>query len=355
MKKPALDGGSSALLKRAGAPAGARIHANKWAFGAPAPAAAYSPIGTYGMPHGRCCGGGQRLHSRDDLLEMDDGRLNKMKADLEKEVEDLEEDIKGLKEKNGAELGKLKKRLSDMDAAYKKLGQDAIARTAKFTSAKAKTSKEFNGLLDGTEKANKEIAQLHASMDKLRSYLDPYVDKFVSGKGWPHGCKCPKAKAVLVRLQATLGLTSVDLDAPRARQSLLRRAARASKPADMEKYKLVRSVQQLEEKRAMLMKTKTEEISSFGNQQRYTLDRIDAAKIKAKVKATTEKKYEDSDADLEKHLKTQIDAAKDYMKSSTSQVDRLKANEKTAQKEFATFKAELAKCKCLGTPAVVSL
>lgn len=323
---------------------------------APAPAAVptYSPLGTYGMAPCKRCGGG--LHSRDDLLDMQDGTLNKMKGALEDEIEELEGEVKALKQKNGAELGKLKKRLSDMTDAYKKFDKDSIARTAAFAGQKANTSKVLDGLLDGTAKANAEITELRETMIKLRNHLNPYVDNFISGKGWPKDCKCAKAKALLQRLQVTLHLAGVDLstavfddEVPKIvpRQSLLRKSIKASKPADLEKYKLVRSVQQLEEKRAKLMQDKSTEISSYGQVQRVTLDRIDAAKIKAKLKVTTESKYKTLDADLEKHLKSQIESAESYKKASTAQVARLKENEKKALKLFGQFQAALKKCKCL--------
>jgi len=308
-----------------------------------------------GMPPCKRCGGGG-LHSRDELLATDDGELLKMKDDLTNEVEGLEKELDDLKKDNGEELGKLDKRLSDLNAAYKKFGEDAIARTSKFADAKAKASKDLSGSLDGTEKAQEEISTLNANMNKLRTFLNPYVDKFISGKGWPHGCKCAKAKALLQRLQASLSMAKIDLSgasaeetaAPARRgEALLRRSAKTLKPADQEKYKLVRAVQQLEEKRAKMMQEKSEEITGFGQQQRITLERIDTAQAKARLKATTEQKYKDSDASLEKVLKSQNDAAGTYLDSAKAQLARLKKNEAASLELFKSFKAELTKCKCL--------
>lgn len=307
----------------------------------------------YPMRPCKSCGAA-RLHSRDQLLAMDDGDLNKMENDLSKEVEDLEKDVDDIKKKNGEELGKLDKRLSDMNTAYKKFGEDTIARTTKFTDTKAKASKDLDASLESTENTHEEIAQLHESMDELRKYLNPYVDKITSGKGWPHGCKCPGAEALLQRLQVSLQLASVDLgnvgdaeEGKRQGEALLRRSAKISKPADMEKYKLVRTVQQLEEKRAKLMQEKTLEITGFGQKQRTALDRIDVAKVKTSLKASTEQKYEESDASLTKVFKTQMDAAGSYLDSAKTQLARLKKNEQASKELFKSFKAELQKCKCL--------
>lgn len=313
--------------------------------------AAHGPYGTYGMRPCKKCGGA--LHSRDDLLAMDDGELNKMKAKIGEEVVVLEGDVEDLKEKHGAEIGTLNKRLSDMNAAYKKLGEDTIARTTKFADAKAKASKEFSSSLASTEETHIEIAKIHASMDKMRTTIAPYVDKFISGKGWPKGCKCPGAKALLQRLQATLHLASLDIDTEdtevpvRRAESLLRRSAKTSKPADQDKYKLVRVVQQLEEKRAKLMQDKTNAITGFGEQQRLTLDRIDTAKIKANLKATTERKYKDSDEAVAKLHKDGTDAAKSYDESAKAKLARLKKSEGDSLKLLKEFNAELTKCKCL--------
>jgi len=312
---------------------------------------ARGPHGTYGMRPCKKCGGA--LHSRDDLLAMDDGELNQMKAKIGEEVSVLEGEVGDLKEKHGAELGKLNKRFSDMNAAYKKLGEDTIARTTKFADAKAKASKEFSSSLDSTEKTHTEIAKLHVSMNKLRTTIAPYVDKFISGKGWPKGCKCPGAKALLQRLQGTLHLASLDIDTEdtevpvRHAESLLRRSAKQSKPADQDKYKLVRVVQQLEEKRAKLMQDKTKAITGFGEQQRLTLDRIDTAQIKANLKATTERKYKDSDEAVAKLHKDGTDAAKSYDESAKAKLARLKKSEGDSLKLLKEFNAELTKCKCL--------
>lgn len=302
--------------------------------------------GPGGMPPCKRCGAA-RLHSRDELLNMEDSTLLKMEDDLSKEVEDLENDLDDMKKKQGDELGKLDKRLNVMNAAYKKFGKDAVARTTKFTNMKAKASKDLDSALEGTKTTHAEITKLYATMDKLRAFVNPYVDKLISGKGWPKGCKCQKAKALLQHLQASLHLASLDLsDAAGARpkEALLRRSAKAF---PQEKYKLVRAVQQVEEKRAKLMQEKTAGISGFGQQQRIRLDRIDTAKIKANLKASTESKYEESDVSLEGTLKSQIEAADSYRDSAKAQLARLQKNEEASVKVFEDFKAELKKCKCL--------
>lgn len=302
-----------------------------------------------GMPPCKTCGAA-RLPSRDDLLYKDDAELNKMKTSLSKEVEDLEEEVGAVKKKNEAELGKLKKRLGDMDAAYKKFGKDAIARSTKFADTKAKANKQLGQSLDNTDKNHKEISKLYASMDEMRKYLNPYVDKLVSGKGWPQGCKCPGAKALLQSLQATLRLAKVDLsadDGASPSQALLRRSAQTIKPADQAKYKLVREVQQLAEKRAKLMTEKTDAITGFGEEQRRALDRIHVAETKANLKASNERKYKDSDDDLEKKLGAQMDAAKSYEDSGKATLARLQKNEAASLKLFKSFKAALQKCNCI--------
>jgi len=298
-----------------------------------------------------------RLPSRDDLLVQDDGDLVKMKDSLSKEVEDLEEEVKGIKKKNEDELGKLKKRLDGMNADYKKFGEDSIARTAKFDKLKAKAKKDFSSSLEDTDETHKEIAKLYASMNELRKYLNPYVDKLISGDGWPKGCKCAKAKALLQHLEGTLRLASVDLSAAdtedsglptQKEESLLRRSSKISNSAyPQEKYKLVREVQQLAEKRAKLMEEKTLAITGFSEQQRITLDRINVVKTKSNLKSTTERKYKDNDDALEKQLKSQVDSAKSYLDSGKAQLERLKKNEADSMKVFKSFKAELQKCKCI--------
>lgn len=300
-----------------------------------------------GMPPCKRCSAA-RLHSRDDLLAMDDGTLLKMKEDISKEIEDLETDLGEMEKKNGAVLGKLNKRLNDMNAAYKKFGEDTVARTTKLTNTKAEASKKLDGSLDSTLKVHTEIAGLYASMNKMRSYLNPYVDKLISGKGWPHGCKfTAKAKALLQQLQATLSSANIDVsDVAMKRQALLRRSAKTSKPASQEKYKLVRTVSQLEENRAKLMQEKTAAISGFSSKQRITLDRIDTARIKANLKKNTEQKYVDNEADLKQNLKRQMDAADDYSSTAKKQLARLKKNEEASLKLFKSFSAELKKCKC---------
>lgn len=275
-----------------------------------------------------------------------------MKADLSKEVKDLQVEVDGLNEKHKVELGKLKKRLSDMDSTYKKFGKDAIARTTKFADTKAKASKEFATALNSTSKVHQETADIQASMAKMRSAITPFVDKFISGKGWPKGCKCPKAKALLQRLQATLHLASLDIDTeetsvPERREALLRRSSKMSKPAEQEKYLLVREVQQLEAKRAKLMEAKAQAITGYSQQQRITLDRIQAAKVKGNLKATQERKYKDLDTNLEKTLKGQTVAASTYLDSAKSKLARLKKSDAASLKLFKDFKAELQKCKCL--------
>jgi len=130
-------------------------------------------------------------------------------------------------------------------------------------------------------------------------------------------------------------------------EALLRRSAKTSKPADQDKYKLVRAVQQLEEKRSKLTEEKGQDMANYGQQQRITLDRIDVAKIKSRLKATTEQKYEESDVSLEKNLKNQVQAAGDYLDSAKTQLARATKDEAAANKLFASFKAELKKSKCL--------
>lgn len=315
---------------------------------------ARGPLGTYGMRPCKKCGGAN-LHSRDELLATDDGKLNEMQNDLTKQVGDLEDEVEELQKKHAAEIGKLNKRLGDMDAAYKKFGKDTVARTTKFAAAKADASKVFTGSLESTESTHAEIAKLHASMQKMREAVAPSVDKMISGKGWPKGCKCAKAKSLLQRLQAALNFASLEIDDTaedasvpgRKGEALLRRSAKMSKPADQKKYKLVRAVQQLEEKRAKLMQDKTKAITGFGEQQRITLDRIDTAKIKSNLKASTERKYKDSDENLAKALKDQNDAASSYLSSAKAKLARLQKAEAAGQKLFKEFRAELQKCKCL--------
>lgn len=308
------------------------------------------PLGTYGMrPCKKCGGAGSSMHSRDDLLMRDDAELNKMKNALEPEVEGLVADFKSLSAKDKAEIGKLEKRLSDAKAAYKKLEKDAVDRSTLFALSKAKAADGLGGMLNGTEENNAEIAEIHASMDELRHKLNPYVQGLVSGKGWPKSCKCPKAKALLQRLQATLHLASVDLDSVEAphRESLLRRSTKELKPADLEKYKIVREVMQLEETRAKLKSATTRETSLFSEKMRILLAYIEALKTKANLKKSTERKVEDSESDLEKHLKSQEAAATAYLKTSEAQVERFRKEEKTAKKEFADFMAALKKCNCV--------
>jgi hypothetical protein len=302
------------------------------------------PLGTYGMPPCKRCGT-SRLHSRDELLDTDDGDLTKMKDDLSKEVEDLDKELKEQKETNAAELGKLKKRLSDMDAAYAKFGKETVARTAKFTKLKAANSKKLDSSLEGNAKTQTEIKKVYESLEELRTFVTPYVEKFITG-----GCKCSKAKALLMRLQAEIRVVGIGAeiaaDTPVRSQALLRKSAKVVAP-DQEKYKLVRAVQQLEEKRAKLMQDRAADITDFSQKQRLTLDRIDAARIKAGLKANTEKKYEESDKSLEKVLKASAGAAARYLDNSETQLKRLQDNEKKSLKIFASFKAELQKCKCL--------
>jgi len=88
-------------------------------------------------------------------------------------------------------------------------------------------------------------------------------------------------------------------------------------------------------------------ITSFGEKQRITLDRIDVAKIKANLKATTERKYQDSDDSLEKTLKDQNKAAGSYEASAKAKLARLQKSEGASLELFKEFKAELTKCKCL--------
>jgi len=302
-----------------------------------------------GMPPCKRCSAA-RLHSRDDLLAMDDGTLLKMKGDISQQVEDLGTELDEMEKKQGAVLGKLNKRLNDMGVAYKKFGEDTVARTTKLTNTKAKASKKLDGSLDSTLKVHTEIAGLSASMTKMRSFLNPYVDKLISGKGWPHGCKfTAKAKALLQQLQATLNLANIDVSDVSAtkKQALLRRSAKSSKPASQEKYKLVRLVSQLEEKRAKMMQEKTAAISGFSSKQRITLDRIDTARVKANLKKNTEQKYVDIDADLKQNLKKQMEAADSYSSTAKTQLARLKKNDGAALKLFKSFSAELKKCKCL--------
>lgn len=244
-------------------------------------------------------------------------------------------------------LRNLKYSLAHAIADYKKFGEDAVTRSAKLSVTKAAASKALDGSLKTTEETHKKIEDLHSDMDELRKYLNPYVDKLIAGGPWPQSCKCQqKVKALLQKLQVELHLANFAVlsDAPKA--ALLRRSSKLATP-DQEKYKLVRVVQQLEEKRDKLMKEKTDEITGYSQKQRVTLDRINVAKIKTNLKVNTERKYEDTDSSLEKVLKDQTDAAKAYQDSAKSQLVRLTKNQDDAMKQFADFKAELQKCKCL--------
>lgn len=299
-----------------------------------------------GMPPCKRCG--VSGHSRDQLLAMEDGDLVKMKDSLGKEVDTLEKDLDALKEKHEKELGKLHKNLDKMNEEYKKFSEDSISRTGEFGEAKAKHAKALDDSLQGAADANEEIGKVHASMDEMRSYLVPYAEKIVDGS-----CTCEKAKTLLQNMQATLHLSSVDLganfEAPSRRESaLLRRSSRTSQPnLSTEHYKLVREVQQLEDKRAHLMQGKTESLTDFSTQQRITLDRINTAKIKADVKVNTEKKYAENDATLKKVHEDQEEAAGKYLDSAKSQLDRLRQSEKDSMEGFKEFKAALGKCGCL--------
>jgi len=329
------------------------LHAGVAAAAASTPQGAVLLAGPGGMPPCKRCGGGaSKVHSRDDLLAMEDGELRRMQDSLTKEVEVLDTDLEAQKKDHDDEIGKLHKRLSEANSAYKKFGKETAARSNKFAKTKAKASKDLDGSLDSTLQANNDIAKLHSSMHELRKAVNPVVDKFISGKGWPHGCSfTAKAKALLQQLEASLQM--VDLSdaaeaAPvRRGEALLRRSAKTSKPADQDKYKLVRAVQQLEEKRSKLTEEKGQDMANYGQQQRITLDRIDVAKIKSRLKATTEQKYEESDVSLEKNLKNQVQAAGDYLDSAKTQLARATKDEAAASKLFESFKAELKKSKCL--------
>merc|ERR1719486_666506 len=162
-----------------------------------------------------------------------------------------------------------------MNAAYAKLGKDSIARTAKFSSYKAKKSKKLDSALESNALWQQQIGDLYAKMQELRSYVTPYANKFVSGK-----CFCAKAKALLQQLQASLQLVDFDVEVAGTDQSmpsshsqvLLRKSAKVVVP-DPETYKLARAVQALEEKRAKLMQDEADDISGFSQQQRVTLER----------------------------------------------------------------------------------
>lgn len=300
--------------------------------------------GIGGMPPCKRCGV-SRGHSRDQLLAMDDGDLVKMKDGLSTEVEALSKEVAALKEKNGAELGHLDNTLTALNNAYKKSGEEEVERTAKFTAQKAAASKALGEALQSQEDDLSKINDMHGNMDEMRSYLNPLVDKLVSGKGWPKSCKCAKAAALLSHLQAVLRLASVEPS--RQGPALLRRSSKLSAAPPPEKYALVREVQELEDKRNKLMEEKSDSITGLATQQRIQLDRINAAKIRNNLQSNSALKYKESDASLEKVLKKQMDAASDYLDSSDSQLDRLDHQEHEAMQMFKAFKAELEKCKCL--------
>lgn len=305
--------------------------------------------GIGGMPPCKRCGV-SRGHSRDQLLAMDDGDLVKMKDSLSTEVEALSKEVGALKEKNGAELGKMDKTLTALNDAYKKSGEEEVERTAKFSAQKAAASKALGEALTSQEDDLSKINDMHGDMDEMRSYLNPLVDKLVSGKGWPKSCKCPKAAALLQHLQAVLRLASVNTgvaEPSRQGAALLRRSSKLSAAPPPEKYRLVHEVQELEDKRNKLMEEKSDSITGFSTQQRIQLDRINAAKIRNNLQSNSALKYKESDASLEKVLKKQMDAASDYLDSSDSQLERLDHQEHEAMQMFKAFKAELAKCKCL--------
>jgi len=300
-----------------------------------------------GMPPCKRCGAA-RLHSRDDLLAMDDGELNEMKDKLEKEVPELEEELEAQKAKHATETGTLGKRLDGINAAYKKLSEDSIKRTAKFSTAKAEAAKTLDDSIDGVAAANGEISDLHAALGQMHGMLDPFVDRLISGEGWPKGCKCDKAKAVLQQLKvALLNAGARRLDAATLLSSKRAVSAGALTPEEMAKYKLVRAVMQLEEKRAKLMTEKTEDMTSYSTQQRIMLDRIDAANVKSQLKARTEQKYEASDKELATKLDSQVAAAGRYRDSAQGKLDRLKKYKKEAMGLGLDFMKELKKCNCL--------
>lgn len=294
----------------------------------------------HGMPPCKKCGGG-RLHSRDDLLAMDDGDLTGMKDKLTNEVSDLENELGELKTKNSEEIGKLEKRLKDMNADYEKFGKDSIARASKFSNYKAENAKKFDDSIESTQNAADEIQKIHASLDELQTFLDPYVQKFIAGV-----CTCSKAKALLQRLQASLRSVNVHTS-ERHTEALLKTSGKTSNLPTDEKYKLVRAVQQLEEKSSTLRKEIQDAISGFSQQQRTILDRIDVAEKKSNLKASTESKYKEIDAASEKALKESVGAAAHYSDLAQTQLKRLQTNKDEVFKVFKSFKAELQKCNCL--------
>jgi len=300
----------------------------------------HGSLSSEGMPPCKRCSAA-RLHSRDDLLAMDDGDLTRMKDKLTSEVVDLEKELGELKTKNFAELGKLEKRLSDMNAAYEKFGKDSIASASKFSSDRAENAKKFEDSLGSTQSAADEMHKIHVELDELQTYLDPYVQKFIAGE-----CTCSKAKALLQRLQASLHLSNVGATEHHS-QVLLKTSGKIDSSADDEKYKLVRAVQQLEEKSSTLRKELQDGISDFSQQQRTTLDRIDATEKKSNLKATTENKYQDINTASEKALKASVGAAAHYSGLAETQSKRLQENKQEVFKTFKSFKAELQKCNCL--------
>jgi hypothetical protein len=264
-----------------------------------------------------------------------------MKDKLTGEVADLEKQLGELTTTNGAELAKLEKRLSDMHASYDKFGKDSIARASKLASDKAVNAKKVEESLESTQGAAGEVQKIHADLDELQTYLDPYVHKFIAEE-----CTCAKAKALLQQLQASLRL-SIGKAPGHYFEALAETSGRVGNSADDEKYKLVRAVQQLEEKSSGLRKDIQDAISSFSQKQRTMLDKIDASEKKANLKVSAEKIYQEMNTASEKALKASVGAAAHYSDLAETRLKRLQENKKKVFEIFQSFKVELQKCNCL--------
>jgi len=307
------------------------------------------PFTSHGMRPCKGCGS-SKLHTRDDLLAMGVQTLTKMKTDLTKETKQLQKEVDDQKEKNEDASEKLEKQVAALNVTYHKNINAAVKRTSDFAAEKAKAAQELDSSLDNTEKTHGDIYAKMDSLQKWRTYLEPFTDTMI--KGWPKGCKCGAAKALLQSIATSLHLGSVDVDdAAPPKQALLRKSAETTEVNLTPLRKLVKEVKDLEETRSKLTQEKQAGITGFSSQQRDGLNRKDVLNIKIRLQSAAETTNKELDATVKATLKKQKQAAKVWEDSASGALSRLKKHEGSAasglRQTFEELKVAAAKCPCL--------
>jgi len=275
----------------------------------PAPDAPVTPCGC-GVDH---------TTPRDEIQKMPSSDQRSLIGKLSKETAALTEQVDKLKEENGAAMDKLKAKLEKEEKAEKKQREDIEGDQKKRNSEREEAQDSINDDEEEWETVASDIAEHRSTLKELQSELTIRLMEMES-------CGCKEAKSFLAQTTEFESLSAAHVSG--------------------KEEPLYFEIEELEAKRNALNEEMTDEIGSNGINQRNLLHRIDMVEAKMNRQASKADKYEHTDKNLAKGVKSQGKAMGNMLANKKAQLERIEKDTQAAQDKYDDLEKAMKKCGC---------